>query len=562
MTSGGRGRSLGWAVLVLAWALIWTAGCSAPVPRSRSRVDWGAVASQSLRGLIRGSAEAPTIQLLGGPTSAAPDLPRFYQQRGYRPAWCGPFGLLPQAGELIAALDSTADDGLRPEEYRLARMRQLSLGLGRPRPAGRGLPSPALLELELLLTDAFLRCAADLEQGRVEPRRLLPEWTAPDPRTDLPELLQRSLAPSKVSAALAGLRPAHPGYERLRQALGRYRRLEVQGGWGEPPSSSITPGTTGPAVLALARRLTATGDLQEPLPDSSRFGAELQRALRRYQRRHGLAVTGQVDGATRRALAVSLADRRSLLEVNLERWRWLPHDRTGRYLLVRLTEQRLEGIEAGAPVLEMKVVTGKPSTRTPAFSAAVTYVELNPYWYVPRSIALDEVLPEVQQDTTYLTRKGIRVARGSGDAARAVPADSIDWQAQDPTAFEYLFFQLPGPDNPLGRAKFTFPNAFDVYLHDTPEIDLFARPVREFSHGCVRVEHWLDLAVFVLAGEWDRPRIEEEVGTGKNQVVRLASPLPVYLVYWSAWVDEEDQVQFRLAPDGSDETLAAALAAR
>jgi murein L,D-transpeptidase YcbB/YkuD len=519
------------------------------------------VASQSLRSLIRGSAEAPTIQLLSGPVAATPDLARFYRLRGYKPAWCGPFGLLPQAGELIAALDSTADDGLDPREYRLPRMRQLSANLGRPGPAGRGLPSPALLELELLLTDAFLQCAAQLERGRVEPRRFLPEWTASEARTDLAELLQRSLAPGQVSAALAGLRPAHPGYERMRQALGRYRRLEEKGGWSEAPSGSITSGASGPAVLALARRLVATGDLQEPLPDSAAFGVEIERALRRFQRRHGLVASGHVDNATRRALTVSLADRRFLLEVNLERWRWLPHDRGGRYLLVRLAEQRLEGVEAGVPVLAMKVVIGKPSMRTPVFSAVMTYLELNPYWYVPRSIALEEVLPAVQQDTTYLTTKGMRVAQGRGDAARAVAADTIDWQAQEPATFDYLFFQPPGPENPLGRVKFTLPNAFDVYLHDTPETELFSRGVREFSHGCVRVEHWLDLADFVLAGQWDQPRIVEEVETGRNQIVRLVVPLPVDLVYWSAWVDEEDQVQFRLDPYGGDEALAAALAA-
>lgn len=535
--------------LVRWWGLLlwvgggWLAGCAlsgGPIER-----DWGTETGEILRAGIRGGLGAPVIYIGGNIYPASPALSRFYLRRADRPAWCGPYGPLVQADGLLRMLRQVAGDGLDPQDYHLslieARMAEWR-GTGT---VFRGLSLVGLAELDLLLTDAFLRCGVHLQRGRVEAREIHPEWQARVVRADLASLLQTALDLNRVESVLRGLRPPQSGYELLRQGLEEYRQIAARGGWLRVPEGRLRRGGRGEAVEKLCQRLAAAGDLPTELAQQRHFDRKVKGALERFQQRHGLEASGRVDSATLAVLNVPVEGRIAQIELNMERWRWLPHDPGIRYVLVRIADFELEVVENGEPVIRMRVIVGKPYWRTPIFGSVMTHLEFNPYWYIPRSIAVEEILPLVRQDSTYLSRKRIRVAAGGADTARGIVADSIDWNGISEAEFDYLFTQLPGPGNPLGRVKFFFPNPFDVYLHDTPNPELFERSVRDFSHGCIRLEKSLELATYVLGEDWSQERVEGAVASAENRQVLLPEPLPVYVLYWTAWVDEEGMVQFR-----------------
>ena len=490
--------------------------------------------------------------------AAAPGLSRFYLQREDRPAWCGPRGPYRQADALLRVLRRIEEDGLNPEDYHLTVLERRMAEWRGTGPVLRGLSAGRLTELDLLLTDAFLRCGSHLQQGRVRPRQIHPEWQARSRPADLAGLLQISLDLGQVEKALLGLRPPQVGYERLRRALREYREIEA-GGRYESVTGRLRRGSRGEEVQRLCRGLVATGDL-EPGGEKKRFDGDVEKGLKHFQERHGLAASGRVDSATQGALAVPLKERIAQIELNMERWRWLPHDQGTRYVLVRIADFGLEVVENGESVLDMRVIVGRPFWRTPIFSSMMTHLEFNPSWYIPRSIAVEEILPAVRRDSTYLSLRHIQVVVGSADTARTVSADSIDWETVDEEDFDYLLTQPSGPANPLGKVKFFFPNPFDVYLHDTPSSELFGRRERDLSHGCIRLEKGLELAGYALGESWSRERVDAVVQTGEHRMVGLPRPIPVFLLYWTAWVDEQGNLQFREDWYDADQRLQGALA--
>ena len=243
--------------------------------------------------------------------------------------------------------------------------------------------------------------------------------------------------------------------------------------------------------------------------------------------------------------------------MNMERWRWLPRDLGSRHILVNIPEMRLDVYEGEQVPVSMKVVVGKQDTQTPIFNDEMTHLVFSPYWNVPPSIAQNETLPSVLRDPGFLERNNMEVVDGSGNR---VDPSSVD--LANPSA--YRFRQRPGSDNSLGLVKFMFPNQFNVYLHDTPADSLFDRAARSFSHGCVRVAEPLALAEYVLRDqpEWDRARIEQAMHAGEEKHVKLKTPIPVYLGYWTARVRPDGIVQFRKDVYGIDGRLSVKLADR
>jgi murein L,D-transpeptidase YcbB/YkuD len=267
-----------------------------------------------------------------------------------------------------------------------------------------------------------------------------------------------------------------------------------------------------------------------------------------------------VGAATLRALNVPAADRIQQIVWNLERWRWVPRDLGPHYVTVNAADATLRIIAEGRTVLRSRVVVGDLRHPTPVVQARLEAVILNPTWNVPLSIAVEEILPRLRENPRYLADNHIVILerRGSDPFGFAV-----DWSAVPTDPFPFRLQQQPGPDNPLGRIKFDIPNRFDVYLHDTPVRSLFARPVRTASHGCIRVERADDLAVHVLAespGGWTRQTLDEAIAAGDSPRITLARPLPVYILYWTAFVGQDGLVHFRDDVYGRDRRLAAMLA--
>jgi murein L,D-transpeptidase YcbB/YkuD len=283
-------------------------------------------------------------------------------------------------------------------------------------------------------------------------------------------------------------------------------------------------------------------DGQAASNNSPVFDEPLDHAVRAFQELHAIKATGVVDKITLAAMNVPLEVRLRQVAVNLERWRWMPDDLGERHFLVNVPYFHLVARENGKPVLDIRVVVGKPGNETPIFSDEMESVVFSPYWNIPDSIKQGETAPAVMRDPDYLERNNIEVLRGS----RRVDTSDIDWN--DPDELRALAFrQRPGANNALGHVKFLFPNDFDVYLHDTPADSLFQRRGRAFSHGCVRVEEPEVLAKYVLRGydEWRDERIVDAMHSGEEQHVKLNAPIPVHITYFTAWVDGNGGLHFQ-----------------
>jgi murein L,D-transpeptidase YcbB/YkuD len=255
--------------------------------------------------------------------------------------------------------------------------------------------------------------------------------------------------------------------------------------------------------------------------------------VKRFEERHRVEPDGTVDAATVSALNVPVEDRIRTIELNLERWRWLPDPMPGRYFLVNVPDFRLDAIENGKAVLSMRVVVGEPDNKTPIFADQMTHVVFSPYWNVPAGIAKDETIPRAATDPGFLARNNMEVVTASG---AVVDPHSVDWS--NPSGLRIR--QRPGSGNALGGVKFIFPNNFDVYLHDTNATKLFDRIERGLSHGCVRVEEPHKLAQYVLRDqpEWTAEAIDAAMKSGQEKHVKVTNPIPVYIVYMTAWVHD------------------------
>ncbi len=520
---------------------------------------------EGIRSRIEASLGSAESLVAGTRVYAVQALPAFYERRTYWPAWSDDSGLLPRAQALLRAIRAADREGLRPADYHLAAIEALLARLSGRRNIG---PRSATLRvyLDLVLTDAFLIYGSHLLAGRVDPVTIDAMWVANRRDANMVAVLEDAIASNRVEESLRALLPAHPEYFRLRDALARYRTQAEQGGRPRVPDGpKLTPGDRGPRVLALRQRLVASGDLdpaQATAADS--FDVTLDTALRGFQRRHGLEVDGTVGPATLAALNITAGERARQIELNLERWRWLPQTLGQRYVIVNIANFELDVVEAGQTVLTMRAVVGRPYRRTPVLSDSLTYLVFSPYWQVPRNLAVEDLLPQIKRDSTYLSRQQIKVfAPGADGLPQEIDPKTIDWSRVTAQNFDFRLRQEPGPANALGRVKFMFPNRFNVYLHDTPARDLFGKTSRDFSSGCIRLEKPIELAEYLLRSDpaWPRDKILEAANRRVEQTVRLPRPIPIHLLYWTAWVAQDGSIQFRNDVYGRDPLLDQALRA-
>lgn len=502
-----------------------------------------------LRDRIEEAGIPPRIAVGNELIHASAVLPLFYEQRAYAPAWCHDGGMDSRADSLLEAIRNADQEGLNPNDYHLEKIGSLWASVYQQQAEKKRHDSRQLVDLDLLLTDAFLVYGSHLLAGKINPETIDSEWFANRREIDLAAHLQTALEKNQITEALRSLLPPQPGYARLRKALARYRDIAANGGWPVVPDGpKLQKSDHGERVVALRRRLIAAGDLDPTEGDSlDLFDDAVAEALRKFQRRHGLEVDGVAGAATLANLNVPVAERIRQVILNMERWRWLPQDLGQRHLLVNIANFELDVFESGEIVLMMRVMVGRDYRRTPVFSDRMTYLVLSPYWHVPPGIATRDILPAVKKDLGYLAKQNMKVFQGWGAEARAIDPATINWQTMTARNLNYRFRQDPGPANALGRVKFMFPNRFNVYLHDTPSRELFTRMERAFSSGCIRVEKPIELAEYVLRGDpqWTRANIEAAFKKWQEQTVRLPEPIPVHLLYWTAWANDDGSINFR-----------------
>ena len=480
----------------------------------------------------------------------------FYRKRVYRSAWTDGQRLLPQGEKLFAGIGRAGEDGLDPGSYgfdmasaMVARLDSTTLG-----DAQR---ADLLGELDLVLTEGFSRYARDLVQGTIDPTKGGLDWRIPRDTT-LEEDVLKAARTEPLDEIVARLRPAVPYYDRLLKALASYREVEARGGWPNVPAPEhpVKRSQAGGATpIALRERLRLADDTSESR--LARFGEanpdifddSLLAALAHFQSRNGIDEDGVLGANTLRELNHSVEDRIADLRLNLDRWRWLPRELGERYIVVNVAGFELEMIEEGRPVEIMDVVVGKEGWNTPIFSDTMEFLIANPSWNVPASIAQEEILPALRRDPRYLATHHFDVLIGD----RVVDPASVDFSNAD----TYRFRQQPGPDNALGRLKFMLPNSDNIYLHDTPAGQLFSRTDRAFSHGCIRIEKPEELARALMQRVTGTPpeKLDAILAGGEEKTIRFDEGVPVYILYFTAWVDEDGTVRFMHDIYGRDDML-------
>jgi L,D-transpeptidase YcbB len=482
-------------------------------------------------------------------------LRRLYERQAFGPAWLGNG----DARDVIAALRSAERHGLDPRVYDLEWIATRLLD--------RRASTPDLAAVDIAMTLALLRAIEDVHAGQVEPRRVGVRLATDRGRFDPVDAVQNAREQGRVADALTLAAPGWPQYEALQEALNRYRTIALR-----PPTPSIpegvmiVPGHQGD-LSPLLEWLVTLGDLPPAATMTDRYEGPLVEGVKRFQRRHGLDVDGIIGPATRAALNVPLAGRVRQIELALERMRWFPAMDTDRAIGVNVPAFTLWAVEqsAGRPAvrLQSKVVVGRAmETETPLFATFVRGIEFNPYWNVPSSITVKEIVPMLRKNRRSLEREDMEIVTHA-TPPRIVSTVNAKIIAQLERG-ELRVRQRPGTKNALGRLKLLMPNDLDIYLHDTPERSLFGRSRRDFSHGCIRVEKIAELAAFLTAGigEWDAERIEAAMQSGLAQIVRLDKPVPVVLFYSTVRVGAEGEVYFFADLYGHDARLDAALSQR
>jgi murein L,D-transpeptidase YcbB/YkuD len=491
--------------------------------------------------------------------SYAADLSRLYLTNDSRLIWHDGPRLSPAASAAIAQLSTAGDWGLDPADYDAALLdsleRESSVHL---------LVSATRDSFDLLLSIDVLRYVDDLHRGRLHPNPL-GDRGSEMAKLDLVAALGQAIRADTLPQLIAALQPRLIQYRSLLAALARYRGLAGDSALLPlQATTTVHPGDPYPGITALARRLIAFGDLaaNDTPPDSLYLGPIVE-AVTRFQTRHGLKPDGVVGPATLTRLRTPLQWRVRQIELALERLRWLPPLEGDRVLVVNIPGFELFAFDSagrsGTPSLEMKVIVGRAiDRRTPVLLEQLRYVEFWPWWNVPRRIAVEEVLPQLERKPDYLRVNGMELV-GPGNKAlgdRVTPVVLRQLRRG-----QLAIRQQPGPANPLGLIKFGFPNATQVYLHGTPSPELFSRTRRDFSHGCIRVEDPSALANWVMRDEpgWQPDSTAAGIQGPETRRIWLRHPLQLAIFYTTAVVRPDGTTWFYDDIYGQDRSLDEAL---
>lgn len=466
--------------------------------------------------------------------SIANRIRSFYNTRNYQYAWFSSDGLTEQARafwnlhDYVTTYDpdsSLKDKTLQRKMDNLVAEDQLSVSAR----------DKSLLNTELTLTQHFIQYILhNYEKGFVKRKEM--ERFVPRKKEDVLQLADSVL--NKKHKDDKYFEDVNPAYSTLKDQLDKYVDIAKKGGW---PQISLTKkrlkkGMTAPEIAVIKKRLEVTGDLQGD-DSSSAFNDTLVAAIKNFQERHGYSPTGNITDSLIKEMNVPVVKRIQQIIENMERMRWMIARESGNLIVVNIPEFVLHVYEGNKKAFDMDVVVGKEGHNTMMFNGDLNQVVFSPYWNVPANIVKTEILPELEKDKNYLEKENMEI---TGEE-EGVP----------------VIRQLPGEKNALGKVKFLFPNSFNIYFHDTPAKSLFRKDKRAYSHGCIRLKEPEKMANYVLRGqpEWTAEKIEEAMNAGKEKFVKVKDPIPVLITYYTAWVDENGQLNFREDIYGHDRDL-------
>jgi L,D-transpeptidase YcbB len=525
--------SVGFKALLLLSATILTA-CKGSESARAGKVEnaqtWSPEKLTSVAGVPAAAIEAAIQKKLAGPKLDRIDddqwghTKRLYQLYGNNPLWLTSTGLHDaRTKALTNAVLAANTDGMRLNDYPIGALANAIAAIKQTKTP----TAEQLADADVVLTASYTSLGEDLLTGQVDPRTVAQAWHVDPEEENIDSALVRNLRYEQLDKALATMRPTDDDYAGLSKELQRWRQIVIKGGWQPVPavSGNVKPGaTTSPAVLAAVRnRLAAEGITAAPAAgaDSARpsatgsnvYDASLAGAVATFQQRHSINVDSALGKETIEAMNVPAAYRLGEIAANMERYRWLPRSFGQRYIFVNVPAFKLEAYDSGQKSLEMKVIVGQEyqDKATPVFADSMETVVFRPYWNVPPGIAAKEIFPK---GSAYMAANNMETFNQGGQTGVR---------------------QRPGPKNALGFVKFLFPNDFNIYLHDTPNHELFEKDVRAFSHGCIRLEKPDELAQWVLG--WPADKVEQAMKSGPdNSATKLPRKIPVYITYFTTYI--------------------------
>lgn len=470
----------------------------------------------------------------------------FYENNNYQLIWFSGKVIDNNAYNFISEVKRSYKEGLNPDDYHYNLLLELLNKYNSVKPEN----FEDIYLLDILLTDAYFTLGSDYLSGKVDPETLEAEtqFYIEKNNMDFMSYLKIALKNKNIENSLKSLLPDFDQYKKLKEKLAEFRRKKGTSEWSLiPPGELLAVGAEGRRVELLDQNLRAHGYSIKKGSSRDYFDENLEAAVMKFQKDYGLNADGIVGKNTIQALNFSLNGRIEQILINLDRLRWLPETLGRSYIYVNIADYSLNVIENGSSVIDMKVIVGKEQRSTPVFSDKIRYIVLNPYWTVPRTIAVEDKLPLIKKNRSYLKDNNYRVFKYKGSSLVEVNPADINWQKLNKNNFNYLLRQDPGDNNALGRVKFLFPNKFSVYLHDTPSKELFEHSERSFSSGCIRIEKPFELAEFLLKdkADWTEEKINEELKNNKEKYITLTQPFTIHLQYATAWVDEDMSINFR-----------------
>jgi murein L,D-transpeptidase YcbB/YkuD len=477
-----------------------------------------------------------------------PMISSFYEGRGYMPLWSKNNRLTQQGLEMIKVIDEVCGEGLNPRSYHAEAVQSLQAGIEEKNGDEE---LSRIADLDLLLTDAFFSIGTHFSYGAINPYDMRMRWYPPAGEEELKTALDTAVKNKRVESTLKEMLPKTPEYEALKKKLYEFQSMAQDTKWTKihalPKNKKINAGDRDERMPLIKERLGLVKNIGQVVPaDALIYDEQTKQAVIKFQQERGLLDDGVIGFRTIDAMNVPIEDLIDKIKVNLDRERALSRilDQEEK-IVVNIPAFWLTAYEAGRPVLEMKVITGMPKRKTPMLSSEIKHLIFSPKWFVPDTILFEDKLPHIRKDPAYLERHGMKVYQKGGGR---VEAREIDWsQINSKHDIPYRVVQDSGDANALGRVKFIFPNRHDVYLHDTPQKSLFKNATRTFSSGCIRIEKPVELADLLLKdkADWNREKIVDAMNRSHEQVVPLTKPVPIHIIYLTAWVDYNGVMQFR-----------------
>ena len=467
------------------------------------------------------------------------DLVAFYRERNFEGIWIGRDDR-PRRNALLAAFSAAGDHGLPIDRYDPDALTAQLEAAKTPQ---------ALGELEVTLSRLFLQYARDVQTGILVPSRVDNNIKREVPYRSRLTTIQ-AFAQSNPAGFIRSLPPSSPESTRLMREKLVMERVLATGTWGPTvPGDKLEPGATGAGVVALRNRLIALGFLGRT--NTQTYDDALKLAVQRFQEANGLAIDGTAGPGTLAELNTSPERRLQAIIVAMERERWINRPRGERHIWVNLTDFTAKIVDNDVVTFSTRSVIGaNDSDRvSPEFSDVMEYMVINPSWYVPRSIITKEYLPQLQRNRNAVSQLIITDSRG-----RTVNRGAVNFNQFNASTFPYSMRQPPSRSNALGLVKFMFPNQYNIYLHDTPAKSLFGRETRAFSHGCIRLNDPFDFAYALLAKQTANPEdfFQSRLSTGRESHVNLDDPVPVHIVYRTAFTQADGRMQYRRDVYGRD----------